>query len=29
VRVVVEKKDSPMQGLPRRVGIVTYEVLPA
>jgi SAM-dependent methyltransferase len=29
VRVLSEKKDSPMQGLPRRVGIVTYEVLPA
>jgi hypothetical protein len=29
VRVVSETKDSPMQGLPRRIGFITYEVVPS
>jgi SAM-dependent methyltransferase len=29
VRVISETKDSPLQGFPRRVGTITYEVLPA
>jgi SAM-dependent methyltransferase len=29
VRILAETKNSPLQGLPRRVGAVTYELLPA
>ena len=29
VRVVGEVKDGPLQGFPRRIGTITYEVLPA
>jgi SAM-dependent methyltransferase len=29
VRILAETKNSPLQGLPRRIGAVTYELLPA